>query len=93
MIINISNFSKLIEDFLENKISVHQFERNYIDQYTDNEGPLSEEAFQILDWLFFQVDAFTDLPIEPADNPDHYINEDQLRESATKTLQKLQDLK
>jgi len=89
----ISSLYKLIEYFLENKITAHEFERNFIDQYTQMKGPISEEAFQILDELFFKVDSFTDLPLEPSDDPNNYIDEGQLRESAVKTLQTLRDLK
>lgn len=83
----------LIKDFLANEISIQQFESDYIFCYTqDQEDFLSENLFEIFDWLFFQVDAYTDLPLEPGDDPDHFINESQLREAAAKTLEKLQAL-
>ncbi len=90
---NLYEYENLIERFLNGIISVKEFERAYIDKYTNDNEPKKEDLFQILDWLFFQVDAFTDLPMEPGDNPEDYINEEQLRESAAETLQALRALK
>lgn len=82
----------LIKSFTENKISVEQFEKDYMDQYISNEEILPEEIYQIVDWLFSEVESYTNLPLEPTDNPDNYINEDQLRQSAAKALRELKDL-
>ena len=83
----VGSFIDLIEKFLKKSITALDFEEQFLILW--HKDISLEDAFEILDWLFFQVDAYTDLPIEPTDNPDDYINEDQLRESATKTLQEL----
>ena len=85
-------FDALIESFLNKEISVEKFERAYLDKYLEDEDPISEELFYILDRFFVDVDAYTDLPFEPGDDPEDHINEDQLRDSAAKTLQKLKEL-
>ncbi len=83
----------LIEKFLNNKISVQEFERTFLDVYLADEVPISEELFDTLDWLFAEVDMYTDLPIGPHENPKDYNNEDQLRVSAAKTLEELKEFK
>jgi Bacterial self-protective colicin-like immunity len=83
------NFISLIEDFINHKITVSQFERMYMDKYLSNTVKLGDELFDIMDWLFAEVDAYTDLPLEPTDDPSDHLNEDQLRESAKETLAEL----
>ena len=85
-------FDALIESFLNKEISVEKFERAYLDKYLEDEDPEDEQIFRQIEWLFFEVDAYTDLPLEPGDDPEDHINEDQLRDSAAKTLQKLKEL-
>ncbi len=85
------DYGTLIERFLNREISVQEFERTYIDEYLAEKGPMSDEVFNSLDWLFFKVDEFTDLPMEPEDDPDEYITEDQLRTCAAETLEEIRE--
>jgi hypothetical protein len=87
------DYASLIEKFLNREISVKEFERTYLDVYLADEVPISEELFDTLDWLFAEVDAYTDLPLEPDDDPADHLNEDQLRKSAAKTLAELEEFK
>lgn len=89
---DLSDYITLIEKFLNHEITVGQFESQYIDQFTEETRSMSEALFQSLDWLFSRVDAYTDLPFEPGDDPDDHINEDQLRISAAETLQELRSI-
>ena len=85
-------YYELIERFINHKISAHTFESQYLDLFNTDEDPEDEQIFRQIEWLFFEVDAYTDLPLEPGDDPEDHINEDQLRDSAAKTLQKLKEL-
>lgn len=82
----------LIERFLNYEIPANQFDRAYMNLLTERDAIFSNGIDEILDRLFFQAEAFTDLPMGPKDNPDDCINEDQFRESAVKTLQELRAL-
>lgn len=88
----IFDYINLIEKFLNREISVRDFERIYLNIYLKDDSPMSEEVFEALDWLFAEVQMFTDQPLQPEDKPDHFINEDQLRDSARKTLIELQKI-
>ena len=91
--IDLFGYDLLIEDFLNRKISVAQFERFYIDKFLEGDEPMIEDLFLELDWLFAEVDAYTDMPISEFPNPENYINEDQLRESAAKTLKEIRSMR
>ncbi len=82
-------YDLLIERFLRNDISASQFEKEYIDLFTNGDEPFGEEIYRKLEWLFFKVDAYTDLPMTPDDNTNHYIYEEQLRACAAETLQEI----
>jgi hypothetical protein len=85
----IPEYESLIEAFLNRQITVAEFERVYLDKYLSDNRDYSEELFQSLDWLFAEVDAYTDHPEKDDDD----IDEDQLRVSCTETLKELQALK
>ncbi|MCB9988631.1 MAG: hypothetical protein H6868_04755 [Rhodospirillales bacterium] len=86
------DYETLIRRFLRHEISVEEFERTYLDAFKNEKVFLGGDLFEALDWLFAEVDAYTDLPLEPEDDPDDYIDEAQLRESAALTLKKLKAL-
>ena len=86
-------YCELIEKFLERKISAKQFESQYLDIFYEKDEPRSEEVFKIIEKLFFDVDAYTDLPIEPEDDPLFNIDEDELRKRASKALEDLRAVK
>lgn len=86
---NLYGFDVLIEQFVKNEISAEQFEDLYLKKYLTDKDPISEELFQILDWLFAEVDYFSN---DPEHFPDHHRTADQLRESARKTLEKIRAL-
>ncbi|MCB9996613.1 MAG: hypothetical protein H6869_09275 [Rhodospirillales bacterium] len=91
---NLYGFDELIEKFLEREISVSEFERRYLDMFQDESIPIEEDPlFSLLEWLFFEVDAYTDLPLEQDEVIDDYIDEDQLRQSAAKILDEIRALK
>lgn len=85
-------YISLIERFLEKTINVLDFEKTFLDVWHENAGFLKEDIFDHIENLFYSVEKFTHLPLKEWDDPEDYINEDQLRESAAKTLQKLKSL-
>jgi hypothetical protein len=85
------SYIQLIQSFLDQTISVQEFERSYIDKFLEEEIPLGE-LYEPLNWLFSEVDAYTDDPQAFIDDPDDYITEEQLRVSAAKTLGEIKAL-
>ncbi len=83
------DYKKLIEDFLHRNITVKQFEELYIHHWAKSDLGKFED---VLETLFYDVDAYTDLPIETLKNPSEFIDEDELRVRAQKTLDKLEKL-
>lgn len=86
------NYTNLIEEFLKKSISVSDFEKTYLEKFKQETGEMEEEEFLILDNLFAEVDAYTDDLKAVADEPEYYIDENQLRASAEKTLEELKKL-
>jgi hypothetical protein len=84
-------YIELIEQFLSKRISVSEFERAYLDTFSDERTPLGE-LYELLNWLFTEVDAYTDLPIGPDEDATQFIDEEQLRKSAAEVLEDLKKL-
>ena len=82
-------YDELIKSFLDREISVEEFEESYFEKIREDKNPMSDELFHILDWLFAEIDYFSN---DPETFPDDYITEDQLRESAYNSLQELHAL-
>ena len=90
--LELRGYDVLIEDFLKHKITVKEFEKTYIEAFTNEKTPLGGDLFTWLDWLFAEVDCYTDMPIGPDDDRAFNIDEAQLRESAAEVLQKIRAL-
>lgn len=81
----------VIEAFLSGAIDAQTFERCYLDSdYICGHEPWTEAEYQILQELFWAVDAFVADP-ELRDSPED-LNEDQLHTAATRALQTLRAL-
>ena len=93
MINNFYDYKGLIKRFLDREISANDFEQTYLNTLKSEWNDMSGELHDILEFLFFEVDAYVDDPDLLNDGSGHYIDEIRLRESAAKTLQKLQVLK
>ncbi|MCB9996612.1 MAG: hypothetical protein H6869_09270 [Rhodospirillales bacterium] len=89
--LELRGYDVLIEDFLKHKITVKEFERQYLDKFA-TERILGDELYEPLNWLFAEVDCYTDMPIGPDDDPAFNIDESQLRKSAAEVLQKIRAL-
>ena len=79
-------YQALISSFLSREISASQFERKYLDTFQSEQVSLGESAFNILNKLFADVDAFCPDP-ELRDESD--IDEDQLRARCSEAICKL----
>jgi hypothetical protein len=89
--VDLQGYDELIERFLNHEMTAEEFQAAYDDKYLNNSHSMNEELFKILDWLFAVNDSFTRDP-ELLKN-DSYVNEEQLRESAAKTLHEIRALK
>ena len=90
--IELYGYDKLIESFLENKISTEEFETSYRKKFLKENNDLTEDAFLLLDELFVYVYGYTkDIELLKL-YPDSHFTEEQLCESAAKTLQELRAL-
>lgn len=85
-------FANLIEAFLKKYITALEFEKNFLSLWNETANSLGKDACNTIEDLFYSVDAYTNLPLEPTDNPDNYINEDQLRKSAKEALRALKNI-
>jgi hypothetical protein len=77
---------------LTEKVTVKEFEHIYLDAFKEETAELSEETYELLNWLFSEIDCYTDMPLEHGENPNFHVTEAQLRESAKKTLAELEKL-
>lgn len=89
---NVQSLERLIESFLARSISALDFEKRFLSFWNENANLLEEKTYDCVESLFFSVDEFTDISLDAEDNPNDFINEDQLRDAAAKTLEKLQAL-
>lgn len=87
----VDDYYKIIENFLEEKTSVLSFKEVFLKTYLNEQREFDDNIFEILDNLFAEVDLYTsDLYL--LENFDLYVTENQLRQTANKTLHNLRDL-
>lgn len=84
---NLSIYIDLIDSFLGNRISVAEFERQYIHLFKNDGTMWQGVEYEALNDLFGDVDAFCDVP--ELRGPDD-LNEDQLRQRCRIALTQLQ---
>lgn len=88
----IKKYIELIDRFLKNEISTKEFERAYLDEFDIDADNVEEELYDIIEPLSLDVHDYTDIQELLNSGSDHYINEEQLRKSATQALLELRDL-
>jgi hypothetical protein len=79
-------YVNLLEKLLTDEIDAGTFERLYLSMFKNNGIFLPDDAFQVLDGLFGDVDAFCAYPELRGDDN---LNEDQLRDRCGQALKKL----
>lgn len=85
-------FDKLIAEYIEGKLDINEFEKKYLKKYLEDNDPISEELYQILDSLFVYVHGYTDDPELVAEEPNFSFNKDQVYKKAQETLNKIRTL-
>ena len=76
----ISHYIALMSGFVEGDIPVEQFVKRFIAAFKE-EDSIPQEYFDVLDSVFADADSYSaDVELR-AENPEFYIDEDQLRES------------
>ncbi len=79
-------YIKMIESFLDGTLGVEDFERRFIDMYTDDPTMWDDAVFQILDSFFADLDAFC---VDPSLRDAEDLDEKQLRAAASAALREL----
>jgi len=79
-------YINLMRSFVENRITVNEFERSYLSMFKADTNSWTEAEYENLNNLFSEVDAFC---ADPELRDENDIDEDQLREAAKMTLAKL----
>lgn len=95
MKIELIKYIEVIKAFVNNVISVQEFERNYLQMVKKESFVFNEDTAKIIETLFSDVDAYCgDLEIANYDTDDPFadINENELRKKAKDTLQQLLEL-
>ncbi len=88
-------YIQTIEDFVNNVISVQEFETNYLQMVKDETFLFNEGTAKIIETLFSDVDAYCgdpEIANYDADDPFADIDENELRKRAKDTLQQLLEL-
>ncbi len=86
----ISVYTHLIEEFLNETLSPVAFETAYLDTFKKDQGSHPEAEYEILNDLFGNVDAFC---ADPSLRGPRHLDEDQLRTEAQKALSALRRLR
>lgn len=82
-------YENLIEGFVNEDISVDEFEHLYLTMFKNEGDTISDASFEILNKLFSDIDVYCgDESLMSADD----IDEDQLRACAQISLQELKNL-
>ncbi|EKT4440062.1 colicin immunity domain-containing protein [Stenotrophomonas maltophilia] len=75
-------YLSLITSYIDGKIDTKSFSRMYLEKFKNERSELPEDAFEILDRLFGDVDSYTDDEELLASMPSFYLSAEQLKEQA-----------
>ena len=78
-------FTSLLQDFVEMRISAHEFETRFVELLNENPGSLDPRVTKPLHFLFCEVDNFAYQNLQDSNE----INEHNLRTSAREALREL----
>lgn len=88
---SLATYMQLIRAFLNHEVSAAEFEARYLAMFKAETGEISEEAYQILDALFWAVDSYWPACQSDQETP-FLISEDRLRQEAHEALIRLERL-
>ncbi len=84
----VRKYSDLIEKYVSGEMTASEFSESYMTEFKDDDGPMGDEIFWILQKLFANADAYCEPEIR--DDVRDAIGEEELMESARETLTKLE---
>lgn len=83
----------IIKQYLDGFLSIDEYVRLYQEKHLSETREYDPEVFELLDWLFVELEGYTENQQLLNDDPDFYKNKIQVYDSSKKALQKLQDQK
>jgi Bacterial self-protective colicin-like immunity len=94
----IDDYAALVERFVHGGLSGDAFQTEYFERFKNETRELTEPAYQVLQTLFAEVDAFVADPdlraaLLAEDPNDVQLDEDGLRECARRALGELRALR
>lgn len=95
MRIELIKYIQVIKGFVNNTISVQEFERNYLQMVKDETFVFNDSIAKLIESLFSDVDAYCgdpEIANYDIDDPFANIDEDELRKRAKDTIQQLLEL-
>ncbi len=87
----ISKYKRLLESFLDQQISVAEFETAYLKAVKTDPADISDKLYQILQELFWAVDSYSP-ECQVWTETAFMISEQKLRQVTRQTLSKLNDI-
>lgn len=85
------DYEKIVESFVNKNISVKEFDEKFNERYAIEKNN-SDELFQLLDEIFYFIDAYTEVEELIGTEEDYYIDEERLRIEATRLLKEIREL-
>lgn len=82
-------YTFMMQEFMQGSVSTTDFVTAYLNKFKSETRELDEGEFEILDELFGDIDAYTSDTKLIAENPNYYIDENQLRERVAMAKTKL----
>jgi Bacterial self-protective colicin-like immunity len=82
-------YASMMQELMKGTITTTDFVTAYLNKFKSETRELDEVEFGILDELFGDIDAYTSDTNLIAENPNFYIDENQLRERVVMAKTKL----
>lgn len=80
-------YKNLISKFLNKQISIREYEESYNEKFLNEPGDIDDNFFEALDWLFAEIECYTDDEELRQKNPDFSTTEEQVRKTSIETLE------
>lgn len=87
----VSNYKKLMMDFMNEDISVDDFERDYLKMFKNETVRMDEDLFNVLNAVFEAIDCYW-YECLPGQETTFEISEQQLRIEVATALKKLKEV-
>lgn len=87
---DLEGYIELISSFLNNQISVLDFERMYLDKFKNDTSDFIEDEYTVLNNLFGDVDAFC---ADPGLRDSEDLDEAQLKQQCKAAVERLREIR